>query len=559
MKAVIRGKNIILNGSGVSPLDPGFAQIPSARYYKRKDYFSYSASPIVASRIMSISSNTGIRLDCSKEFQDLLNVYDLIQKKKKYKCSAFKKLADIATTTGPNVFKTSTLPWAHQYSASLFIKDLPSAYLAMDMGTGKTLVIINELLETVPQWTLIVCPKAVIDVWEDEFKIHAPGHPFNVVLLNQKSSAKKAEQLDTQIHLSKARKQPMICVVNYESMYRGTLGKLILSGRWDYVVLDEAHKIKSAGGKASKFAAKITSKIRRCLSGTPFPNNKLDAFGQYRFLDQGFFGTSFGRHRNRFAEMGGYGGYEILGWRNEQEFNRLIDMIMFRVDQSVLNLPADTTFWRVVTLSLKGKELLRKLGREFIVWMDSGEAVTAANALTRLIRMRQITSGFAKDEFGDIHPIDSGREDALKEVLEEIGVNDGPVVVAAEFTYDLDRISAVCAKMGRAYGEVRGGVNDLVAAKIPPGLQVVGVQPQSGSLGLNMTAAHYLVFYSVGYRLSDHLQMKKRVLRGGQTLETRFIHLVAPQTIDVEVYKALKKKKDVIDHVMDYVKNGGKI
>src|SRR5262249_16192811 len=126
-----------------------------------------------------------------------------------------------------------------------------------------------------------------------------------------------------------------VAVVNYEAAWQEPMGALLLATKWDLVILDESHRVKAPGGKASMFCASLrkSAAARLCLTGTPMPLSPLDLYAQYRFLDPGIFGTSFAAFRNRYAVMGGYGGHEVLGFDEERmpELNDRMYSIGFRV------------------------------------------------------------------------------------------------------------------------------------------------------------------------------------------------------------------------------------
>ena len=211
-------------------------------------------------------------------------------------------------------------------------------------------------------------------------------------------------------------------------VWRGDLGKAVLGQKWDLVIGDEGHKIKAPGGKASRFCGRLAgnARTRLLLSGTPLPNNPLDMYGQARFLDPGIFGTSFARFRARYAEVATYKGFpEVVGWRNEEEFRRILDLIMFRVDKEVLDLPPLTHSRRYVYLPPKATKVYEKIMSQFVADVEDG-VVTAGNALTRLLRLQQITSGFVKDDDGTERELHSEKEEALRELIEGLPQPDEP-------------------------------------------------------------------------------------------------------------------------------------
>lgn len=553
MKARVFNKRIIVEGPGRH--SPHFAAIPGARFNKKIDCWTYPASPITGARISRAAKELGSPLTHGDGMVALMREWQKMRESQHWKgdkgrAAAAKVMKDM------NPFNTATQPWEHQVCAEAFAHEREAIYYAMKMGTGKTLCVIEEMLRGNPNKTLIVCPKSVIPVWPDQFHIHAPGHPFLFFPLTKGNSQQKLSSMEFGIDLAAMKGKPIIVVVNYESAFREPLGDAILSIEWDLIVLDEAHKIKAPGGKCSRWSAKLRGNKRRCLSGTPFPNTKLDGYGQWRFLDPGAFGTSFARHRALFAEMGGYHGYEVINWKNEDLFNNIIDLYMFRVDDDVLDLPESVDMYRDVPLTSRAMAAHRKLEAHFIAEFSSGEVVSAANVLARTMKLREVCSGFIIDDDGEKIQLHDEREKALEEVLDSIH-EDETVVVFAEFKNDFEAIKKVAKKVKRSYGEVSGRANDLVNAKIPDTIKVLGVNPKSGSLGIDFTASHYAVFYSISYNGAEHEQAKARLHRGGQENNVSYIYLVSPNTIEPCIYQALIDKKEPIDAIMEYIKRGG--
>jgi SNF2 family DNA or RNA helicase len=534
-----------------------FGAIPGARWNKSLMCWEYPRSPFAAREVLKVSERK--KLDCAFDHGalELLTKFDLIMDAKKWKGKDWETW-EIWRELYLN-WKAQTKPWAHQQRAAEFIKPMEAAYLALDMGTGKTLVAINEILETEAQQTLIISPLSVLDVWVDEFKIHcSEARMPHVCVLTKPTTEGKAKEAKRAQGLAGAEGRPLIVLVNYESAWRGELGAWLLGQHWDMVILDEAHKCKGNSTQVSRWAARLhhSAARRLCLSGTPLPNNQLDAFGQYRFLDPALFGSNFTKFKAKYCRMGGYGGYEITEWLHQDEFKMRMDAITFRVDKSVLDLPSTMCIDRYCTLEpdSEAARVYRDVKNEFVADVQSG-VVTAANALTRLFRLQQITSGFVGVEGHGEQWLGDHKRDLLHEVLEGIDPSE-PVVVFCRFRRDLESVRYVAEKLGRSWGELSGERNDLVAGKLPEGIKVLGVQIQAGGLGVNLIAARYCVFYSVGFSLADYEQAKARVHRGGQTRAVTYVNLIAKGTVDRQVYHALAEKKEAVDEIMDAIKRG---
>jgi len=139
----------------------------------------------------------------------------------------------------------------------------------------------------------------------------------------------------------------------------------------------------------------------------------------------------------------------------------------------------------------------------------------------------------------------------LADTIEDVPSSE-KVVVFCRFTHDLDSVRHVAHAQGRTYGELSGRRRDGLTedATMNPEVDVIGVQIQSGGVGIDLTAARYCVFYSVGFSLGDYDQALRRVHRPGQERPVTYYHLTCEDTIDELVYDALEKRKDLVEYVL---------
>ena len=125
-----------------------------------------------------------------------------------------------------------------------------------------------------------------------------------------------------------------------------------------------------------------------------------------------------------------------------------------------------------------------------------------------------------------------------------------PVVVFCRFRADLEEVRAAAAELGRPYAEVSGTTKELERWQAGDAT-ILGVQIQSGGLGIDCTRAAYAFYYSLGFSLGDYEQSLARLRRPGQTRCVRYYHLVARHTVDEQVYAALRDRRVVVDAVME--------
>jgi SNF2 family DNA or RNA helicase len=451
----------------------------------------------------------------------------------------------------PPVRKTDG--WRHQVAAYHFADAKAGTMLAMGMGVGKSKVTVDLIVNRGAMRSIILCPASVLPVWRREFEKHA-GKPVAVLVLAKGTVADKTRQADAFLKQSAARNAPAVVVINYESAWRSDFATWSLKQQWDVAVCDESHRIKTHDSKQSKYAAQLgkAAAFRLCLTGTPMPHSPLDLFGQFRFLDRGVFGTWFHHFRNRYAKLNPIFPSKVDAWLNQDELKQRFSLLAYRVTaDEVLDLPPVMHEERRVTLCPKAKKIYESLEDDLIADVGSG-VVTATNALTRLIRLQQLTSGYViEDETKRETEVDDAKKLALFELLDDIGPE--PVVVFCRFRHDLVAVADCAEKLGREYGELSGrfkhGLDDRGC--MVEGVQVMGVQIQSGGVGVDLTRARYCVFFSQCWSLGDFDQALARVHRPGQTRPVSYYHLVAGGTIDDIMRKALEAKRDVVEMILE--------
>jgi len=459
--------------------------------------------------------------------------------------------------------------WTHQKRAFWFVKNLNAALLYMGMGTGKTKCAIDILRESGAQKTLILAPLGVCAVWDKQIRIHA-GYKLGVSILDKGSVRDKTGEAKALLAIGEhAYDSPVVIVVNYESARREPFKKWSLEQEWDYVVLDESQKIKAPGSSISQYCSTLRTRAKKrlCLSGTPMPNNVLDLYGQFRFLDPGIYGTSFTLFQAHYAIMGGkevsfiikINGedvektkpVQVLGFQNQDEMAKRMDSITFTArSEDVLDLPPAMHVERFVHLDQKESAAYKLMHKQLVFFLKDGEAITATNILVKMIRLQQITSGFIQNvEDGLFERIGTSKEDELLEVLEGIGPE--PVAVMCRFVEDLRSVEHCAKKLKRTYGEVSGARKDVKGEWEDGDGDVLGVQIAAGSLGISLVRARYCVLLGVDYSPGNYEQALARVRRPGQTKPVTYIHIIAEDTIDVLIREALAHKFDAVKYLTE--------
>src|SRR5699024_1104832 len=229
------------------------------------------------------------------------------------------------------------------------------------------------------------------------------------------------------------------------------------------------------------------------LSGTPVQNSAIDLYSQYRFLDPSVFGSNFYAFRNRYCQMGGYGGHEVVGFQHMDELVRNEHAIALRVTKAeCLDLPAQTFVRRYVELEPAARRLYDQIARASCAELESGGCVTASIVLTKLLRLMQLTGGFVQADGSDCaQQAGSAKLDALADILEDYVQDAGQkLVVFARFRPEIAAICQLLEQRGIRYGRIDGEVPmDQRGAIVEtfqqdPGVKVFVAQIQTAGLGI---------------------------------------------------------------------------
>ena len=453
--------------------------------------------------------------------------------------------------------RSRTKPWRHQRVAYNLALGLVGCGLWLDMGTGKSKVVVDLVVNTKQRLVLICAPLSVLPVWEREFRLHA-AEPFRALVLEKGSTAVRARRLDQASAVVARGGSPLVVVVNYEAVWRGEIRKLIEELPWGVIVADEIHRIKAPNGRASKFLARLGQrehvKHRLGLSGTPLPHSPLDAYAIYRFLDPAIFGTSFFRFKARHAILGGFNGKQVVRFQRLDELERKMASISYRVEsRDVLDLPETMDEWRWVDLGPRATKIHAELEADLVAEIGDGE-ITASNVLVKLLRLQQVTGGVVTRDDGVREVVSDAKRRAVSELLEDL--RPRPAVLFARFLADLDQARDAGEAAGYTVGELSGrtkaGLEDFRSG----GCDLLVVQIQAGGVGIDLTRASHAIYWSTGFSLGDYLQSRARLHRPGQTRGVVYYHICARGTVDERVALALRKREDLVASVLGALRGG---
>ena len=466
-------------------------------------------------------------------------------------------------------YKFKKKPYAHQLTALEKSWNKDTFAYFMEMGTGKTKVLIDNLAMLYDKGkvdgALIVAPKGVIGTWyNQELPAHLPNHIENVTVLWQSNINKKQKEKLDLLYETDHRLHILIMNVEAFSTDKGKkYAASFLRCHKSMAAIDESTTIKNPKAKRTKNILDIArlAPYRRIMTGSPVTRNPLDLYTQCEFLDPRHLDfSSYYAFRNRYAEMktmhvSGRSIQVVGGFRHLDELADSLKPFSYRVlKQDCLDLPDKIYMKREVQLTPEQKKLYEQMRKEALATLN-GKTVTTMTALTQLMRLHQITCGhFAADD-GTVQEIKNNRLIELLDVLEEI---EGKAIIWAHYQHDVRNIYKLLEdKYGPGsvvhyYGKTLPDQRDYAIKNFKENDRVrffVGT-PQTGGYGITLVQANTVIYYSNGYDLEKRMQSEDRAHRIGQKKKVTYVDLIAEDTVDTKIVKSLRKKINIASEVM---------
>ena len=457
-------------------------------------------------------------------------------------------------------FAFETKPFEHQRKAFYMSRDKENFALLMEQGTGKTKIIIDNAAYLYGRGKIncliVIAPNGVHRNWlNNEIPVHMPKWcPINSIYYQSGMNKSHTKKFNDVIASKEVLK---IFTFNVEAFVSKTAMRFlenILLSHDCLLVVDESSRIKTPGTHRTKVITKLgkLAKYKRILTGTPVTKGAEDVFAQFKFLDPYILGhDSFYSFRARYCVMREYDNRKwIVGYQNVDELTNSIKGHSFRVlKKDCLDLPEKIYQRAYVELSKEQRQIYNSIKNEYVAQLGDDE-ISVPETITRILRLQQVVCGWFPSE-NEVKPINKTnlRLKALLDIISEI---DSKIIIWARFRADIMAIQAALGDSAVVYyGDVSS--DDRVIAvdrfqKDPKIKYFIG-QPQSGGIGLTLTAAQYAIYYSNSFDLETRLQSEDRCHRIGTTTNVTYIDLEASKTVDGRIIKALRDKKSVADIV----------
>ena len=439
-------------------------------------------------------------------------------------------------------------PHEYQTYATKFILEHPVAAVLLEMGLGKSVITLTAIYELMLnrfelQKVLVIAPLRVArDTWPAEIEKweHLEGLTYSVAIGTE---AERIAALKRPAHLY---------LINRENV-DWLITKSGVPFDFDMVVIDELSSFKSHTAKRFKSLLKVRPTVKRMvgLTGTPSSNGLMDLWAEFRVLDMGQrLGRYITHYRNNFFVPDKRNQQMIFSYKPrsgaEDAIYRLIsDITISMKSADFLKMPECIINEVPVALSEKEWSVYQALKEDMVVDLKD-EEIDAVNAAALSGKLLQMPNGAVYNEKKEVIHIHDRKLDALEDLIE--GANGKPVLVAYWYNHDLQRI-----KERFLVREIKTSqdIKDWNNGDIP----VAVIHPASAGHGLNIQfGGSTIIWFGLTWSLELYQQTNARLWRQGQNDTVVIHHIIAKDTIDEDVMKALRKKEKIQSALIDSVK-----
>lgn len=436
----------------------------------------------------------------------------------------------------------------------------------LEMRLGKTPLLLNEFLlfrrDYGVKKAFVLSPNKYKGTWAleaEKFGVDVPLHVFD--------SNRRKEFIE----FMRATSEGMV-FVHYEALNSDAnmaLFESFVNGR-TYLGADESVLLKNRQASMTKRAMVLSKKaaVVRPMTGKPSPQGVQDLFSQLRFARR-LDGWNFFQFRNKFAIMGGYMGKKVVGVKNEGLLQDIMRQCCFFARRADWGTDIECDYETIkIKMSKAQKKAYKDMEDDFITWLESGEAVSVDQVITKHLKQQQISSGFILDDNRTVHEImpfeKTPKFQDLKDRLENY-INC-KVIIIAHFNETLNRLEEALNEYNPAV--IRGndymrrfGKNvdeEKLRFNTDKKCRVILGQSKAVKYGHTLMGTHSdpclaTVYYENSYSLDDRAQTEERNQGEGQLGAIHVMDYVS-SPVEGRIVKALQRKEQIAAVIMGYYK-----
>ena len=474
----------------------------------------------------------------------------------------------------PEGFTFTTKPYKHQIEGVMYGLENDSFLLGDDQGLGKTkqiidLAICRKVQEGMKHCLIICGINGTKYNWADEVKIHSSEDAWVLGTRYTKRPPIKLVEGGTKEKMEDLNNIPhqFFWITNIETLRGGSykegkgknaktrfpiaerIQELIDDGVIGMVAFDEAHKAKNPDSQQGKAMLSINAPHAIPMSGTFLLNNPMDLYLPLTWA--GFENHSFYQYKKHFCVMGGFGGKEVVGYKNLDELRSIMSKVMLRRTKGdVLDLPPKVPVPVYVEMTPEQKKLYQDV-REMIK-TDIDKIKLRPDPMSEMLRLRQVTGypGILSTTITE-----SAKMDRMEDIVEEVASVNEKCIVFSQWSTMTNVARNKLARFNPAYitGEVKSEDRMAEINKFqndPTCKVIIGTIGAMGT-GLTLTAASTVIFLDEPWNRGIKDQAEDRAHRIGTRGTVRIVTLITKDSVDEGVYNIVQKKGRMADLLID--------
>lgn len=446
----------------------------------------------------------------------------------------------------------------HQLEAIEWGLNTPSGLLLDEAGLGKSATIIHLAEELKEQkgleHCLIICAiNSLKSNWKKEIKIHSN---LSCRVIGEKINSKGTVTYASMKERAEELRNPLdafFYILNIESIRSDDIIEAIKKSKnkIDMIVLDEAHKASGTSSQQSKNLLKLKDYAYKLgLTGTLITNSPLSAYIPLKWI--GVEKSNLSAFKSQYCEFGGYGGYQVVGYKNINLLKSEVDSCSLRRTKSMIKgLPPKTVIKEVIEMSDKHKQFYEDVKNGVKEECDKIE-LNANNVLSLTTRLRQATASPSTLTSSDIL---SSKVERACDLVDEFIAQGDKVVIMSVFKDPVYVLKDLLKKYNPLIGT--GDQSDDEVSKnielfqTSDKYKVLICTTAKCGTGLTMNAASYLIMLDTPWTEAMTSQCEDRIHRVNNTKPAFIYRLICENTIDEVVDKIVSTKKAMSDFIVD--------
>lgn len=469
---------------------------------------------------------------------------------------------------------------SHQTLAVEFCKRKETeeyAGIFSDYGTGKTWCALKIIEDRSFKKILVVSTQLAIDTtWCDEIRTHS-NFRFCVLRGTAKQKLNLLQYVLGQVDnpsrygYNPKSDKPMLFLINYEGV-KGIYYELLRS-EFDAVFADESTKIKTFDAERTLALFEVGERIPfRCImTGFPVTENLAELYSQIKFLDRGkVFGNSYYAFLNRYFVR--LGQKIVVKKRSIKQILELIKPFCIRITNEMLKLPPKIYKELPLEMTEQQRELTTRLNETFRLELGKVK-IDTKYIFTLISKSLQICDGFVQhieyeyiEQNGkkvktgkilseELEVIDTNKDEALVEVLDEIDVSKNKVVIWCAFLFSVHKIELILKRLHIPVliltGETEDSNKTVQMFQRSKDHNVLVCTLKKAAESVTLTSARYAIYYSNIWSNDSRLNSEARIRRKGSEKHSSIIYidLITKKSVEEKVYQCLRKKKDLINEL----------